>query len=84
MINLNRVERNIILSLISNSRKKNISNISREINTTYSHCSNCIKRLKDMRLLTLEKNGLNYTITLTDKGNELAEKLFNLKNLLRQ
>ncbi len=68
----------IILSLKSNKRK-NESAIMKEINSTYSYTNRSLMNLREMRLVYFKKEGRQNIIILTEKGNKVADLLYQLK-----
>lgn len=59
------------------------STLSREVDTTYSHCNRIISDLEDKGLIESEKSGRKNILSLTDEGRRVAEALENLLGTLR-
>lgn len=57
--------------------------ISKEVNTTYSHTFNVLKRLEELKLVSFKKSGRVKLIKLTELGDEVAGVMINLIDLLK-
>ncbi|MEM5821138.1 MAG: winged helix DNA-binding protein [Candidatus Aenigmatarchaeota archaeon] len=62
----------LLLSL-ADLKEKNITQIYRKTQTTYSHTLNMLKLLYEMDIIEFEKHGRNKVIRLTKKGEKLIE-----------
>ena len=71
-----------ILAYLLENSEKSVTEISWEIKITYSYLLNLIKWLEDSSLLKAEKRGRKSIITLTEKGKKVAQKLFEVKEIL--
>ena len=72
----------ILLSLAKN-RRKSISDVASEVRGSYAHIYNLIKILEGQDILETEKKGRTKYISLTDKGEKLAETLREFDSILR-
>ena len=68
----------ILMNQIYQKEGKSISKIRKDITTNYPHSCNLIHKFKEEGLVTLNKEGREQLIHLTDKGRKLAEICFNL------
>lgn len=71
-----------MIVLIRNGKRKIISSLSKEANTTYSHGVRIVKELKEAGLVTIEPNGRSKYVELTPKGIKIANHLQEIKLLL--
>ena len=56
--------------------------VSRDINTTYAHAVNVIKRLEEEGLIETRREGRKKVLKPTDKGVKLSQDLINVKQTL--
>lgn len=74
-----------ILVQLNNPAKENYpSQISREIDCTYSHTVRIIQKLEQNGLVRAEKEGRKKQLQLTEEGQDIAETLSQLLHQLRQ
>lgn len=73
--------RNILTYLYEN-KSVYMSNVSNNLNITYSHTSHLIKIFLEHKLVELKKVGRCRYITLTKKGHNIAKKLTEIGGLL--
>ena len=60
-------------------------NISNRVDTTYSHAVKTLDKLEAERLVTREeKSGRKRMVRLTDKGEEVAKQLQEIRSTLSQ
>lgn len=67
-----------VLKQIDN--KKSISDISKKINLTYSHCSIIMSELSSLSLIEVYKSGRKQIAKLTDEGEEIKKRLIYIMN----
>ncbi len=58
------------------------SNLAKQIDCTYSHVVKILQQMEKAGLITFQKSGRLKILTLTKKGNEVAEKIEAITNLL--
>jgi len=58
------------------------SNLAKQIDCTYSHVVKILQQMEKANLINFQKSGRLKILTLTKKGNEVAEKIEAIKNLL--
>ena len=75
-----KIPMNIILCLKGNKQKNGIE-ISKDINSTYSHTFNSLRYLKEKGLIYNKKIKKKNVMILTEKGNKIADLLYELKNI---
>ncbi len=75
-----KIPMKIILHLKGNKQKRGID-ISKDINSTYSHTLNCLRYLKEKGLVYHKKEKKKKVMILTEKGNKVANLLYELKNI---
>lgn len=74
-----------ILVTLSNPTTDNYaSQISSNVDCTYSHTVRILQKFEDRGLVQSEKQGRRKMIELTDDGSEVAEKLGDLMHSLGQ
>lgn len=75
----------MILEVVYQSEEETItSDIGRIVDTTYAHAVKQIQRMEDDELLEREKKGRRKIVTLTSKGEKVAEKLIELDETLEE
>lgn len=57
--------------------------LAKEVDCTYSHAVKILQGLERLSLVTFEKKGRIKLIKLTKKGEEIADHIDNIKNLLK-
>jgi DNA-binding MarR family transcriptional regulator len=57
--------------------------LAKEVDCTYSHAVKILQGLEKLGLVTFEKKGRIKLIKLTKKGEEIADNIDNIKNLLK-
>ena len=72
---------NIILSLKKN-KQLNASILSKDINSTYAYIVQNLGEFKEMGLVSSKKKGRQNIVTLTEKGNKVADLLHEIKEIL--
>lgn len=73
-----------ILVYLFGNNEKSVTEISQGNKITYSYLLNLIKWLEELNLVKAEKKGRKSIITLTEKGKEVAQKLFEVKEILEE
>lgn len=73
----------ILIALKKMQRKKYSSKISREVNCTYAHTTKILQELEDMELIQIEKNGRINDIKLTKKGDDVAEHMIEIQEIMK-
>jgi len=78
----NEVPIKVLLSLVSG--KKSITDVYREVQTTYSHAMNTLRKLEEFGLVAYDwKNGREKVYFLTERGRKLLEYLKEIINYER-
>lgn len=72
----------VLLSL-AKARRKSISDVASEVRGSYAHIYNLIKILEGQNILETEKKGRTKYVSLTDKGEKLAETLKVFEAILK-
>jgi DNA-binding MarR family transcriptional regulator len=57
--------------------------LAKEVDCTYSHAVKILQTLEDLRLVEFEKKGRIKLIKLTKKGQEVAQAIENIRNLVK-
>ncbi len=58
------------------------SSLAKQIDCTYSHVVKILQEMEKANLLTFDKKGRLKLLTLTKKGNEVAEHIEKIRNVL--
>ena len=58
------------------------SSLAKQIDCTYSHVVKILQSMEKAGLINFEKQGRLKLLTLTKKGNDVAEHINGIKNLL--
>lgn len=58
------------------------SNLAKSVDCTYSHVVKTLQEMEKHGLINFEKQGRLKLLTLTKKGQEIAENIENVKNVL--
>ncbi len=84
MINIFFYERGkqVLLSLEEGS--KYISEVAREINATYAHTFNLVKKMEQLGIVVTEKKGRTKYVKLTPKGMKLAGTMRTFIEVLKK
>lgn len=72
----------VIISLLD--EPKYITQIYRELGITYSHLVKLIHELNDEGIVELTRSGRTTSVSLTEKGVEIAKKLKEIKKLVSE
>lgn len=68
----------IILNVWETGHPITSAKISWNTGITYSHVVRLVLKLDARGIVSRKKNGRTMTMTLTDKGNQIAERLYGL------
>lgn len=80
---LNRKPVEILVSLRQQTSDNYASEISRQIDATYSHTVKVLKRMKESGLVRFRKKGRKKEVLLTEKGEELSESFHHVLQKIR-
>jgi len=73
----------MLVSLKRNSRMRYGSILAKEIDCTYSHAVKILQILEELSLVAFEKRGRIKIIQLTKKGEEVADAIEEIQNLIK-
>jgi DNA-binding MarR family transcriptional regulator len=73
----------MLVTLKKSGKARYGSLLAKEVDCTYSHAVKILQSLEKLGLVTFEKKGRIKLIKLTKKGQEIADNIDNIKNLLR-
>jgi len=73
----------MLVALKKSGKVRYGSLLAKEVDCTYSHAVKILQSLEKLGLVTFEKKGRIKLIKLTKKGQEIADNIDNIKNLLR-
>ena len=74
----------MILSTIRNNNGKvNASQLARQAKCTYSHARKILMLFEENNLIKFNRPSTRPTISLTEKGNQLAEEVEKIKEILK-
>lgn len=72
----------MLVALKRMARARYGSVLAKEVDCTYSHAVKILQSLERLGLIVFEKKGRIKLIKLTKKGQEIAENIENIKNLV--
>jgi predicted transcriptional regulator len=72
----------ILVALRNNSKNRYGSVLAKEVDCTYSHAVKILQEMEKNKLVLFEKKGRIKTIKLTENGENVAEHIERIKNLL--
>ena len=72
----------ILVALRSNLKNRYGSVLAKEVDCTYSHAVKILQEMEKAKLVAFQKHGRIKTISLTDKGNKVAENIEKIKEIL--
>ncbi|MCS7134600.1 MAG: winged helix DNA-binding protein [Candidatus Pacearchaeota archaeon] len=72
----------ILLALKKSTRTRYGSLLAKEVDCTYSHAVKILQTLEKYNLVAFEKKGRIKLIKLTNRGNQVAEAIQKIKNIL--
>ncbi len=58
------------------------SSLAKQIDCTYSHVVKILQQMQESKLINFEKTGRLKILTLTKQGQEIADHIDNIRNLL--
>jgi len=73
----------MLVSLKKNTRMRYGSVLAKEVDCTYSHAVKILQTLEELKLVGFEKKGRVKVIKLTKKGQEVADAIEDIKNLVK-
>ena len=72
----------ILVALRNNSKNRYGSVLAKEVDCTYSHAVKILQEMEKNRLVSFQKKGRIKTIKLTETGENVADHIDRIKNLL--
>jgi DNA-binding MarR family transcriptional regulator len=75
--------RKILVYLKKENKQLYIAMISKNVNATYAHTFNVLKRLENLNLVSFKESGRIKLVKLTELGEEVAKVILNLMDLLK-
>ncbi len=72
----------ILVALRKSQKNRYGSVLAKEVDCTYSHAVKILQEMEKARLVTFEKQGRIKTIALTDNGNQVAEYIDKISQML--
>ncbi len=72
----------ILVALRNNSKNRYGSVLAKEVDCTYSHAVKILQEMEKNRLVSFEKKGRIKTISLTESGEQIADHIERIRNLL--
>ena len=72
----------IILSIRRSRTESYASKIAQDVDTTYAHAVKTLSKMEDSGLLTSKKSGRKKVLELTEKGEQYAETLGEVHDLI--
>lgn len=72
----------MMIALKKLSRVRYGSVLAKEVDCTYSHAVKILQTLEDLGLVSFEKKGRMKLIKLTKKGEEVAESIIKVRDLI--
>jgi len=73
----------LLLSLRNTKREVYASTVAKEIDCTYSHVVKILKELEEGNLISFNKTGRLKLLTLTKRGEQVAENIAKVRSLLK-
>lgn len=73
----------MLIALKKVSRAKYGSQLAKEVDCTYSHAVKILQTLEEIGLVSFEKKGRIKIINLTKKGQQVAENIEAIRNLVK-
>lgn len=73
----------MLVALKKSSKIRYGSILAKEVDCTYSHAVKILQGLERLGLAVFEKKGRIKLIKLTKKGEDIADNIDNIKNLLK-
>ncbi|MBC7219403.1 MAG: hypothetical protein H5T49_04645 [Hadesarchaea archaeon] len=75
--------RKIIVYLKKENKPLYTTIIAKEVNTTYAHTFNVLKKMEKLNLVSFKESGRIKLVKLTELGDEVAKTIINLTDLLK-
>lgn len=72
----------ILIALKKGTRMRYGSLLAKEVDCTYSHAVKILQSLERYGLVAFEKKGRIKLIKLTNRGQEIAENMLKIKNMI--
>ena len=72
----------ILVALRKTQRNRYGSVLAKEVDCTYSHAVKILQEMEKAKLVAFQKHGRIKTITLTEKGNKVAEYIDKIREQL--
>ena len=72
----------ILVALRSNTKNRYGSILAKEVDCTYSHAVKILQEMEKAKLVSFQKHGRIKTISLTEKGNKVAEYIDKIREQL--
>jgi predicted transcriptional regulator len=72
----------ILVALRNNSKNRYGSVLAKEVDCTYSHAVKILQEMEKNKLVQFEKKGRIKTINLTESGEQVADHIERIRNLL--
>ncbi len=72
----------ILVALRNNSKNRYGSVLAKEVDCTYSHAVKILQEMEKNKLVQFEKKGRIKTIQLTESGEQVADHIDRIRNLL--
>ena len=72
----------ILVALRNNSKNRYGSVLAKEVDCTYSHAVKILQEMEKNKLVLFQKKGRIKTIRLTETGENVADHIDRIKNLL--
>ena len=74
----------MVLNALRNSNGRiNASEVARQSKCTYSHARKILMIFEENRLISFNRPSKRFTITLTEKGAQLSERVEKIKEILK-
>ena len=80
---LQKKPKNILVYIKKENKPLYTSIIAREVNTTYAHTLNVLKKLEKLKLVSFKDSGRIKLVKLTELGDEVAKAMINMIDLLK-
>lgn len=72
----------ILVALRKTQRNRYGSVLAKEVDCTYSHAVKILQEMEKAKLVSFQKHGRIKTISLTEKGNKVAEYIDKIREQL--
>lgn len=72
----------MLLGLRNNKGPVYASSLAKQIDCTYSHVVKILQQMQESKLINFEKTGRLKLLTLTKQGQEVADHIDSIRNLL--